>query len=654
MTFTDWAMSLGGIGFLLLGMSMMTEGLKAAAGDSLRTILERSTQTRMRSLMTGFSLTALVQSSSAVIMTTLGFTNAGMLNMRKAAWVVFGSNVGTTMTAWIVALIGLKIRVDVVALPLIGLGMLLHLFLRGGRWKHLGFAAAGFGVLFFGLGALRDAFDNIATVFPVEQIAAVGLWGVALGVLAGAVLTLLMQSSSAALAIVLTAAVTGVFTPLIGASLVIGANVGTTGTSILASIGATPNARRLAWVHVLQKGLTSVIALLLLWPMWLIADYIAVHTGGTITTALAVYHTLFNVLGVALMWAFAERLFRFVERRIKQTELMSEKPRYLDKTVVTSSAMGVGAMQSELKRVFKQLLRRGRGVLGLEESGQRFAGAGVEASVRVDIGVDGARSAPMDGALEDDGAESAEDINSKALLERIGEFGDELAQVTALGDQSEAYLNCMGNIRQLHELRFNINSLRNYGSDEIQAALGPELLQPLDDILGSGRLKLLNAEHRTQFLETIIVAGKTRRGELLRALERSGYGDDRASAPDVAQGAVRSSSAELAASATDATGAGARAGAQGTGEQGAGAHGNDTQETGRNGTGTHGAGSTGTQGTSAHRTGGHENGGQKKGTQGNGGAQIRTKVTRQLAILDHSEQIAKYVIRSAEVLYPAE
>lgn len=619
MTFTDWAMSLGGIGFLLLGMSMMTEGLKAAAGDSLRTILERSTQTRMRSLMTGFSLTALVQSSSAVIMTTLGFTNAGMLTMRKAAWVVFGSNVGTTMTAWIVALIGLKIRVDVVALPLIGLGMLLHLFLRGGRWKHLGFAAAGFGLLFFGLGALRDAFDNIAAVLPVDQIASVGMWGVVLGVLAGAVLTLLMQSSSAALAIVLTAAVTGVFTPLIGASLVIGANVGTTGTSILASIGATPNARRLAWVHVLQKGFTSVIALLLLWPMWLTADYIAVQTGGTITTALAVYHTLFNVLGVALMWVFAERLFRFVERRIKQAELMSEKPRYLDKTVLTSSAMGVGAMQSELKRVFKQLLRRGRGVLGLVEGAAGHSLASTAGHSPTSAAASAARHSPTSTATrdelpaesttDDESGEGVEDLNTKVLLDRIGEFGDELAQVTALGDQSEAYLNCMGNIRQLHELRFNINSLRNYDSTEIHAALGPVLLQSLDDILGSGRLKLLNAGQRDRVLNDVASARQTRRGELLKALERSGLGDEWVA------GAHPGDASDVSADASQRTGADSAAGG---------------------------------------RSGIAGNEGGRSGIAGNGGAHVRAKVTRQLAILTHSEQIAKYVMRSADVLYPRE
>ena len=547
MTFTDWAMSLGGIGFLLLGMGMMTEGLKGAAGDSLRTILERSTRTRMHALLTGFSMTALVQSSSAVIMTTLGFTNAGMLTMRRAAWLVFGSNVGTTLTAWIVALIGLKIRVDVVALPLIGLGMLLHLFLRGGRWKHIGFAAAGFGVLFFGLGALSDAFDNIATVFPVEQIAAAGLWGIVLGILVGAALTLLIQSSSAALAIILTAAATGVFSPLVGASLVIGANIGTTGTSILAALGATANARRLAWVHVLQKCLTSVIALALLWPMMLLADYIAAHTGSaTIATALAVYHTLFNVLGVLLMWAFADRLFRFVERMIKQPELTSEQPRYLDKTVLTSAAMGVGAMHSELKRVFKQLLRRGSVVLAFNDN------------------------EPVD-------------VNTKVLLGRISEFADELGQVEAMGEHSESYLNLVSCIRELTELRFNINTLREFEQREVAQTLGEPLVSLLGSILGSGRLKALDREQRDAVLLAVKNARQQRRSAVLLGLRGA---------------EVSGLDAETETEAEIGAGANQRAPNNGNGRQ--------------------------------------------------------AKVTRQLAILASSEQIAKHIIRSADVLYPVD
>lgn len=486
MTFSDWALCLGGIGFLLLGMRMMTDGLKAAAGDSLRTILERSTQTRWHALLTGFSVTAIVQSSSAVIMTTLGFTNAGMLTMRKAAWLVFGSNVGTTLTAWIVALIGLKLRIDSIALPFIGIGVLMHLFVRTGRLSHIGIAVAGFGMLFYGLGALRDAFDSIVEVFPIEQIAAAGGWGILLGVLIGAIMTLLIQSSTASTAIILTAAVTGVFTPLVGASLVIGANLGTTGTSVLAAIGATANARRLAMVHVTEKVFTGTIALILLYPMWQLTNYIVLQSGGTIATALALYHTLFNVLGVMLMWLFSERLFRFVERRIKQPELTSEKPRYLDKTVLSSPVMGVSAMHSELKRVFKQLLRRGRHVIGLNE----------------------------------DERDGKDDVNTSELLDKIAEFADELGSSSSLGGSSETFFNLNWAVHELRELRMNLNELRNRPHERIVQALSVEMLALLDQLLGSGQLKALSDEQRSELMVHIKDARRVRRRELLTEVEQ--------------------------------------------------------------------------------------------------------------------------------------
>lgn len=484
MGFTEWGMSLGGLGFLLLGMSMMTDGLRAAAGDSLHRILERSTQTRMRALLTGFSITAIVQSSSAVIVATLGFTNAGILRLKQAAWVVFGSNVGTTMTAWIVALIGLKIRVDLVALPLIGIGMLMKLFLRSERAPHIGVALAGFGILFFGLGMLRDAFENIAQIIPVEQLAAFGGWGILLGVVAGALLTSIIQSSSAALAIILTASVTGVFSPLLGASLVIGANLGTTSTSLLATVGATPNAKRLALVHVTEKLFTGSIALILLLPMWWLADFIAAMTGGNISTALAMYHTLFNVLGVTLMWFFADRLLRQVERWVKQPDLSSEKPRYLDDTVLQIPVMGVGALHSELKRVYKQLLRRGRGVLQLEAE----------------------PSAPED------------DVNTHVLMGKIEEFAQKLGR-SQLQGASELFLNLNWALQECRELRENINDLRSKDAGLIEKALDDDLQKLLGSIMGSGQLKALSEEARSSILYRIKDCRKNRRRELLRGLE---------------------------------------------------------------------------------------------------------------------------------------
>jgi len=490
-------MTLGGIGLLLLGMNMMTEGLKSAAGSSLQGILERSTRTRMRAAFAGFTITALVQSSSAVIMTTLGFTNAGMLRLKQAAWVVFGSNLGTTVTAWIVALIGLKIRVDVIALPLIGLGMMLRLFLKSERAPHIGFALAGFGVLFLGLGVLRDAFIDVAEVIPVEQLGATGPFGIIAAVLVGALLTALMQSSSASIAIILTASVTGVFSPLVGASLVIGANLGTTVTSLLASVGATANAKRLALVHLTEKAFTGVIALILLAPMWWVASTLAGGDGRTnISAGLALFHTLFNVLGLVLMWFLADHLLRRVERWVKQPELTSGKPRYLDDTVLGVPSMGVGALHSEVKRVFKQLLTRGRRLL-----------------------------TPQDTEPTED-----DDMNMSELLKAINEFSGKLGKTSGMHEASENFLNLNWALQESTQLRELLHEADDLPIETVRTAIQPELEEAIAPFFRSGQLKAMSFAERENQLDTIKALRKQRRSELLQQVK-----DENLTAPEVTQ-----------------------------------------------------------------------------------------------------------------------
>lgn len=479
-------MTLGGLGLLLLGMGMMTDGLKAAAGQALSGMLERSTQTRLRAAFTGFSITALVQSSSAVIVATLGFTNAGMLRLKQAAWVVFGSNLGTTMTAWIVALVGLKIRVELIALPLIGVGMLLKLVLSNKpRAHHVGTALAGFGVLFLGLGILRDAFIDVVDYLPLEQLGATGAWGIVLGVLVGAVLTAMIQSSSAALAIILTASVTGVLTPLLGAALVIGANIGTTATSMLSSIGATTNARRLALIHVIEKVLTALIALILLVPLWWVSQWLAGGDArGNISTGLALFHTLFNVLGLVLMWFFSGYIIRKVESWIKQPGLTSEKPRYLDDTVLEIPAMGVAAMHSELKRVFKQLLGRARKV------------------------IDSDAKAPPE-----------EDFHTTALLGSIQEFGNKLSSSGSLAEQAETFLNLSWAREECVQLKDTLHELARMPHDDITNALRGKLSAQIMDVMRPANYKELTVSERQELLADIAATRRARRSHLLNAVK---------------------------------------------------------------------------------------------------------------------------------------
>lgn len=229
----------GGVGLFLLGMGLMTDGLRLAAGPALKRILTYSTKTRLRGLTSGALVTVLVQSSSAVTVAAIGFVNAGLLSLGQALWVLFGANVGTTMTGWLVALVGMKFKIDLFALPLIGIGMMLRLTGDGSRRGALGTALAGFGVLFLGIDMLKETFSGVAADVTLPQWA--GFAGVAAMVLIGILMTVLMQASAAALVLAFSAAQSGLVTLEAAAAVVIGANIGTTVTALLAAIGATPN-----------------------------------------------------------------------------------------------------------------------------------------------------------------------------------------------------------------------------------------------------------------------------------------------------------------------------------------------------------------------------------------------------------------------------
>ncbi len=358
----------GGLGLFLLGMSMMTDGLKLAAGPGLERILVASTRTRWHALGSGVLVTAIVQSSSAVTVAAIGFVNAGLLGLGGALWVLFGANVGTTMTGWIVALVGLKVKVEALALPLIGLGVVLRLTGAAHRRGAIGSALAGFGLLFLGIAMLQQSFTGVAAQVKLPE--GEGATAVIAQLAAGTLLTVLMQSSSASVAVALTAAQGGLLSPHGAAAVVIGANVGTTATALLAAIGATPNARRAAAAHVLFNVLTGVVALLLL--PWMIGGIDALREGLGLpddpAAKLALFHTTFNVLGVLLMWPAAPVLTRWLQARFRTREEDEGAPRHLDDNVLSVPTLAVEALAREIDRLGAVARRMLRGVLGAAAS----------------------------------------------------------------------------------------------------------------------------------------------------------------------------------------------------------------------------------------------------------------------------------------------
>lgn len=348
---------LGGVGLFLLGMTMLTDGLKMAAGRALERILAAWTRTRLHGLVTGVLLTALMQSSTAMTVAAIGFVNAGLLSFTSALWVVFGSNLGSSVTGWLVAAIGFNFQIDAFALPCIGLGMALKLTGAGTRRGALGTSLAGFGVLFLGIDLLKDGFDGLGPQ-ALPQLGTDGM-SMALAVLAGLLITIVLQASSATLTLVLTAVAGGMLPVEAGAGMVIGANVGTTLTGILAAIGATSNARRLAAAHVLFNVVTAVVAMALLSPLLQLIHALGVWlTGsGDAVTQLVLFHTTFNMLGVLLMWPLSEPLIRFLLARFRSAEEDAARARYLDHNVAAVPELALQALRRELAHLSHCALR---------------------------------------------------------------------------------------------------------------------------------------------------------------------------------------------------------------------------------------------------------------------------------------------------------
>lgn len=349
---------IGGIGLLLIGMMLMTDGLKLASGNALRDILGRWTQTRLRGLLAGTFITGIVQSSGAVTVATIGFANAGMLTLERAIWVIYGSNVGSTMIGWLVALIGFRFDIEALALPLVGLGALLRL--TGGHTRRgaLGTTLVGFGLLFLGISIMETTFIGVegGRTFPLLENT--GLHYRLLYVLIGTVLAALMQSSSAALVITLSAAQGGLVPFETAAAIVIGANIGTTSTGMLSVIGATPNAKRVAYSHVVFNVGSAVAAFITLTPvLWAMRQFellIGLDAGPALR--LALFHSAYNISGVILMWPLTGLLLEHLRKRFASEEEVLSKPQHLDKSVLDLPYVAADAVIREVERINQHTL----------------------------------------------------------------------------------------------------------------------------------------------------------------------------------------------------------------------------------------------------------------------------------------------------------
>jgi phosphate:Na+ symporter len=315
----------GGIGFFLLGMAIMTDGLKALAGSALRIVLAKAAATSVSGTFWGAVVTLLVQSSSATTMTTIGLVSAGLLTFPQGLSLVFGANIGTTGTGWLVALLGVRISLTAYALPIVFVGALLKLMGKG-RWAASGAAIAGFALILVGLTTLQQGMGGLAEQLnPADLPAVLGepgvpWWSGALGVVAlvvtGIVMTTVMQSSTAAITVTISALYAGAINLDQALALIIGQNIGTSTSSAMAAIGGSSTAKRLAVAYVAFKVVAAVVALVL-FPV-VVRLMLRASQSVDPVTLVAIYHTAYNVVGVAILLPLIGPFTRVIERIVPE------------------------------------------------------------------------------------------------------------------------------------------------------------------------------------------------------------------------------------------------------------------------------------------------------------------------------------------------
>jgi len=353
----------GGLGIFLLGMKHMSEGMQAVAGSSLRRMIALATNNRFLATTVGTVVTCVVQSSSITTVMVVGFVNSGVMDLTQAVGVIMGANIGTTITGWILVL-----KVGKYGLPLLGVMAFIYLFSKGERWRYWAMSLMGVGMVFFGLELMKDACAIIKQMPDFEAwfqtFQADSYIGVLKCALVGCVMTTLVQSSSATLGITISLATQGVISYETAAALVLGENIGTTITAFLASLGATTNARRAAYFHVIFNmagvlWITAIFSWYIQWVQWIVDSDLneAVMVGDLATypgrtAAIAATHSIFNVANTLLFLPFLPSFVKLLTWMVPGKEY-KEKPRLtdLDIRMLETPLLAIEQSRTEIQKM---------------------------------------------------------------------------------------------------------------------------------------------------------------------------------------------------------------------------------------------------------------------------------------------------------------
>lgn len=351
---SDFQEIAAGVAIFLFGMLMLEDGFKLFSGGFLEAALEKATGSVAKSLGFGMVTTTIMQSSSLVSVITISFLSAGLISLLAGVGIIFGANIGTTTGAWLVAGFGLKVNISAYALPMLALAIVL-VFQKNKYWRGAGYVLAGLGFLFLGIHHMKEGFEAFKDQFDLTRFALTGLLGLVIYTLVGAAATVVMQSSHATMTLIITALAAGQISYENALALAIGANIGTTITAIIGSLSANFQGKRLALAHLVFNVITAGVALVLIGPIRIFVDLISVWVGipdTEYTLKLAVFHTVFNTLGVLIMLPLLKRLIAFLEATIVQPEEDLSQPKFLSEAVDEFPQTIEYAMRREVKHLY--------------------------------------------------------------------------------------------------------------------------------------------------------------------------------------------------------------------------------------------------------------------------------------------------------------
>ena len=345
----------GSLCFLLFGMKMMSDGIQKSAGDKLQAALHLMTGNRFTGFFTGCFLTMIIQSSGATTVMVVSFVNAGFIELSKSIAVILGANVGTTITAWIVAIFGFNFEISAFAIPLFGIGYLFTV-IKKIRNPGLGQAIMGFGILFIALQWLSSTISlNSGSMNFLPALQDKGIFSYIIAFVIGIIVTAMIHSSSAMTAIVITMAYNQILTWQFSTAIIIGSNVGSTIDSVMASFGANANAKRTMFVHVLFNSVTAIIALIFIKPFTQLVDLIVPGTvTENITMHIAMLHSMFNIIGSVFFMPFVNPLCKLTHLIIKDDKASLPsiyKFEFPERAAHESPTIPVVSAQMEVRRM---------------------------------------------------------------------------------------------------------------------------------------------------------------------------------------------------------------------------------------------------------------------------------------------------------------